>query len=416
MVLAAIVAACFVAWGLLGGRLARANISGPMAFVAAGVVVGLLPDGIVQVSVHSESLKLLAEVALAVVLFGDAAGVPLRTLEHDAGVPARLLLIGLPLTMAAGTLAAHLLLPGLSWWVCGVIGTAVSPTDAALGAAIVEDRRVPSRVRRILNVESGLNDGIATPFVTMCIVGAVAGTALEISSDGRALVDLAGGVLLGAAIGVVAGKLVGLALRHRLVDRAMLPVGIAAASLFAYFATVAIGANGFVAAFVAGLAFGASRPRLAPAADAEAEADEDDLHFAHRSGELLALTVWFLFGALATSPLRDVTWREAVFAVLALTVVRMVPVAISLVGARFDRSTVAIIGWFGPRGLASVVFGILAFDALPQSDSSRVLTAIGATVLLSVVAHGMSAAPLAARFGASHPEPAGAQPQEAGAE
>ena len=398
MVLAAIVAACFVAWGLVGGRLQRANVSGPMAFAAAGIGVGLLPDHVVEVSVHSESLKLLAEVALAVVLFGDAAGVPVRKLEHDAGVPARLLLIGLPLTMALGTLTAHLLLPGLSWWICGVIGTAVSPTDAALGAAIVEDERVPVRIRRILNVESGLNDGIATPFVTMCIVGAVAGTALEISSDGRAMVDLSIGVLLGVAVGALAGRAVGLALRHGLGDPAMLPVGIASVSLVAYFTTVAIGANGFVAAFVAGLAFGAASPKVA-----SGEGGDGDLHFAHRTGELLALTVWFLFGAAVTSPLRQGTWREAAFAVLALTLVRMVPVALSLIGSRFDRSTIAVIGWFGPRGLASVVFGILAFDALPSSDSARVLTAIGATVLLSVIAHGVTAAPVAARFGASHP-------------
>ena len=166
-------------WSVIAPRLERWNISGPMFFVAAGLLLSNEPIAFVDFGLQSETLRSLAEVTLAIVLFGDAAAVRVRELRRDRALPGRLLGLGLPLTMAAGTVAAKLLFPGLSWWVCAVIGTAVAPTDAALGAAIIEDKRVPGRIRRVLNVESGLNDGIVTPFVNFFLIAAVSGTSLE---------------------------------------------------------------------------------------------------------------------------------------------------------------------------------------------------------------------------------------------
>jgi NhaP-type Na+/H+ or K+/H+ antiporter len=384
-----------VLWGALAGRLERWNISGPIAFVAAGAAAAAVGAPEDVLSLDTEGLLTLTEITLAIVLFSDAAGVPWRRLEHDAILPGRLLFIGLPLTIAAGTLGAHLLLPGLSWWVCAVIGAAVAPTDAALGAAIVDDERVPRRIRRALNVESGLNDGIATPFVSFFLVAAVAGTAYEIESDAAALVALAGGAVAGIGIGWLSAKLAAAAIRRRWADADLAPVGTAAVAVLAYAAADTASLNGFVAAFVAGLTFGAVLPR---------EHVKPLMEFAHDAGAGLALFVWLLFGVLIGSPLADMTWRELAFALLALTALRMVPVALALVGTGLDRATVAVMGWFGPRGLASVVFALLALETLAPDDADRALTAIGATVLASVVLHGVTAAPIAARFGATHPE------------
>jgi NhaP-type Na+/H+ or K+/H+ antiporter len=362
-----------------------------MFFVVAGLLLANGPTGIAEVELGSTGVRDIAEIALALVLFGDAAQVRVRDLRRDSGPPARLLLIGLPITMVLGTLAAKWVLPDLSWWVCAVVGTAVAPTDAALGAAIVEDERVPVRVRRILNVESGLNDGIATPFVKFALVAAVVGTSLETDSEGGALVELLLGAVGGVAIGAVAGWLLVRARAAGWGTATAHSVAVAAVAVGAFAAMDQLGGNGFIAAFVAGLAYGAVT-RAAPDAA---------LHFTHELGGVLSMLVWFLFGAVMLPVLRDAGWREAVFALLALTVVRMAPVALSLVGAGFDRSTVAVIGWFGPRGLASVVFALLAVEALAPDDALRVVAAVTATVVASVVLHGASAAPVGKRYGAS---------------
>jgi NhaP-type Na+/H+ or K+/H+ antiporter len=389
------VAAALVLWTMVAERFERWNISAPMLFVAAGLLLANWPLDLVDVHLGSSMGRELAELTLAVVLFGDAARVRLRELEADAVLPSRLLLIGLPLTIALGTLVAHLLLPGLSWWVCAVIGAAVAPTDAALGAPIIDDVRVPSRIRRVLNVESGLNDGIATPFVNIFLVAAVAGTALETESDVHAFIELGLGVVFGVLIGAGGGWLIGRARASGWGGQEYRHVGVAALALLSYAVAVHSSGNGFVAAFVAGLAYGAVTKK---------EDRAESLTFTHDSAELLSLVVWFLFGAVMVPLLTDIGWRELVFAGLALTVVRMAPVALALIGSRLDRSTVLVIGWFGPRGLASVVFALLAVDGLFPAEGERVLLVITTTVVASVVLHGLSAAPVAGRYGASHNE------------
>lgn len=194
-------AGSMILWALWSDRLMRWNISAPMWFVAVGFLLANRPGGI-DIEIGSQGLRELAELTLALVLFSDAARVNIWALRRDAGLPIRLLVFGLPLTITLATLLAHLVFPSLGWWVCAVIGAAVAPTDAALGAAIIEDERVPERIRRLLNVESGLNDGIATPFVKFFLVMAVVGTALETESEGGALQELAVGAAAGAAIGL----------------------------------------------------------------------------------------------------------------------------------------------------------------------------------------------------------------------
>jgi NhaP-type Na+/H+ or K+/H+ antiporter len=387
-----VIAAVVVGWGLLSARLERFDVSAPLLFVVMGLVLANEPISAVHVNIHSETLRSIAEITLALLLFSDAARVNVRELRRDAAVPARLLFIGLPLTIGLGMLVAVLLFPSLDVWAAATIAACVAPTDAALGAQVVEDRHVPVRIRRVLGVESGLNDGIATPFVTFFVAGAVGDLVTHATTSlASAVGDLAIGTTVGLVGGLGAGWLLGAARRHGWSNPAARGIVGVALALLAYSSAVELGGNGFIAAFVGGLALGTVLPE---------REQEDALSFDAQTGELLSFVVWFLFGAVLVSALSDTTWQTAVFVVLALTAVRMVPVALSLVGSRLDRTTVAFIGWFGPRGLASVVFGILAFDSLNDHEGGVVTAAVTLTVLASVLAHGVTARPLSRRYGA----------------
>ena len=397
----AVVSACVVVWGLVSARLERWNVSAPIAFVVLGLVVTHGPVTLIHFSLHSSTIRSVAEIALALVLFADASRVNARaSCGPTWRCPLRLLGIGLPLTIGAGAALAAGLFSGAGLWVAAAIGAIVAPTDAALGASIMEDERVPAGVRRVLNVESGLNDGIATPFVNLFLAGAATAEAVHgASSAATAVLDLLGGAAIGVGVGLVGAVLLAQARKHHWSAPGFQPLAVLALALFAYSSSVLAGTNGFVAAFVAGMAFGTVFPRH----------DDELLEFSQESGTLMSLLVWFLFGAVMLVPgLEDATWRDVIFAVLALTAVRMVPVAVALAGSGLDRATVAFVGWFGPRGLASVVFGLIAVDTLAPADAKVVLAAVTVTVALSVLLHGVTASPFAARYGAVaarlHPE------------
>jgi NhaP-type Na+/H+ or K+/H+ antiporter len=334
------------------------------------------------------------------VLFSDAARVRLPDIRNDLGCYVRLLGIGLPLTVAFGWVLAFWLVPGLDMWLALLVGAALAPTDAALGVPVVTNRLVPSRVRRLITVESGLNDGIATPLVVLAIAGAasVEGHA-EAPGLGEALVELALGVVVGVAVGFVGGGLLRWARRRGWSAEEFTGIAVLALALGSYAGAIAVGGNGFVAAFCGGLAFGAAAGRRGPA----------EVVFLEQASGLVSLLVWIVFGVIAVPiVLNGVDLTTVLYAVLSLTLVRMLPVALVLVGADLDRKTVLFIGWFGPRGLASLVFALLAVEELgPRADPAVVAIAI--TVFLSVLAHGLSAAPLAARYGravgAPEPEP-----------
>ncbi|HEX3334649.1 MAG TPA: cation:proton antiporter [Acidimicrobiales bacterium] len=395
----AVVAACLVGWGLVSARLERWQVTAPIAFVLLGLVLTHGPFTLVHLQLHSSTIRSLAEITLAVVLFSDASRVNARTLAADVAVPARLLGIALPLTIGAGAAVAAGLFSSGGLWVAALVGAIVAPTDAALGATVISDERVPARVRRVLNVESGLNDGIATPFVNLFLAGALASEAISGGGAAQAAVELLGGAALGAGVGVVGAALLALAARAGWSAPGFRPLAVLGLAVLAYGVALVAGTNGFVAAFVAGLAFGTVLGR----------ARKDILAFTEEAGTLLSLLVWFAFGAVMLVPgLEAADWRDIVFALLALTVVRMVPVGLALIGSGLDRATVAFVGWFGPRGLASVVFALIAVDALAPADAHLVLGAVVVTVALSVLAHGVSASPLARLYGAHakglHPE------------
>jgi len=393
-----VVAACLVVWGLVSARLERWQVTAPIAFVLLGLGATHGPLAVVHLQLHSSTIRSVAEITLALVLFADASRVNARALAADAGIPARLLGIGLPLTIGAGAALAAGLFASSGIWVAATIGAIVAPTDAALGSAIMSDERVPARVRRVLNVESGLNDGIATPFVNLFLAGALATERISGGGVGKAAIDLVGGATLGAGIGVAGALLLVLATRSGWSAPGFRPLAVLALAVLAYATALVAHTNGFVAAFVAGLGYGTV-----------IGAREDQLFFTEEAGTLLSLLVWFSFGAVMLVPgLQAAGWRDLVFATCALSVVRMVPIALALVGSGLDGATVAFVGWFGPRGLASVVFGLIAIDSLAPAEAQVVLGAVVVTVALSVLAHGVSASPLARRYGARargwHPE------------
>ncbi len=397
----AIAATCIVLWSVFSNRLARFYVSAPIAFVVMGLVVTHGPLALIHFSPHAESVKSLAEVTLALVLFTDASRVNLRELRSDLGLPLRLLGIGLPLAIGFGTAAAFGIIPGVSLWVAATIGAIVAPTDAALGASIMEDPRIPNRMRRLLNVESGLNDGITTPFVNLFLAGAVTTELAHATTVWSAAGELLVGAGAGVGVGLIGGWMLTQANARGWSAPAFRSLAALGLALGAYSIAIEVHGNGFVAAFMAGVAFGSVvRHDL-----------EQLVDFAEQAGGLLSLLVWLIFGAAMLVPGFDhATWSDFLFAVVALTVVRMVPVALALVGTGLDRFTVGFVGWFGPRGLASVVFGLIAYDTLDPADAGRVLSVVTVTVALSVLAHGLSASPLAARYGAfsatlAHHEP-----------
>lgn len=391
---AAVAIGAIVAWLLVSGRAERANVSSAFALVAAGVVLANGPLALIHVELHAHSVRLLAEIALAVVLFGDASRVDLRQLRHDVGVPVRLLAIGLPLTIAVGIATAVLVVPGTGVWVAATIAAIVAPTDAALGAPILVDRRVPRRIRRALNVESGLNDGLVTPVVLFAIAAVAGEEGLRpVASLLDAVVELAVGVGAGVAVGVVGGRLATASRTQGWSTSGTRAFAALSLPVAAYAGAAVFSGNGFIAAFVAGTAYASSAPWLAE--------EETDLALTESIADLLGFAVWFIVGLSATSFLERLGWRELLFAVLALTVLRMGPVWLCLLGTGLRPRSVAFIGWFGPRGLASVVFALLALEQLEGDQRlDTVLTVIATTVVLSVVLHGVTAEPLARAYGA----------------
>jgi NhaP-type Na+/H+ or K+/H+ antiporter len=383
-----VIALAIFLWGVVSARWERADLSAPMVFTAIGAA--LAAGGLVHPSAAVETLKPLVEVTLVWVLFSDAARVPVHDLRADAGRYLRLLAVGLPLTVVAGWGLASWMLPGIGGWLALLVGTALAPTDAALGVAVVTNPAVPARVRRLLSVEGGLNDGIVTPVVMVALAGAASAEGLaESPGIAGALLELAIGTGVGVAVGGSGGALLRWARRRGWVAEEFAGIAVLALALAAYAAAIALAGNGFVAAFCGGLAFGAAAGRRGPA----------ELVFTEQTGSLVSLLVWLGFGAIAASVVVDhMDWTTVGYAVLSLTVVRMVPVALALIGAGLDRNAVLFMGWFGPRGLASLLFALLTLEELGNAADPAVAV-IAVTVVLSVVAHGVTAGPLAARYG-----------------
>ena len=392
-VAAAVFAALVLGFAVTARWLSRVYVTAPITFVAAGAVISAVTPS--MAADVTEFVKVLAEVTLALILFHDAAQVRPRQIEADRGSILRLLLVGLPLTVLIGFLAARVVFPAMPVMIALLLAAALSPTDAGLGAATVLNPVVPVRVRRTLNVESGLNDGLVTPVVLFAIAAAAGEEGLSAgASVVRGLFDLGVGAALGAVVGAGGGLLLGWSRRRGLSTPSTRSLGVLVLPVLAYCLVALVSGNSFVAAFVAGTAFTAAAPWV----DEEVSA----LDRTEGLSELLGFAVWLIFGLAVFPLIRDhIGWRELLFALLSLTAFRMIPVAVALIGSGLRIPSVAFIGWFGPRGLASVVFALLAIEDLEVDDSLRTaVSTIALTVLLSVVLHGVTADLFATRYGA----------------
>lgn len=388
------------AYSVLSGLLDRRGVTSAMAFVLIGLAVGSAGTGWLDVPLESAAAEHAAELALAFLLFTDSARIDLLSLRRSLAWPSRLLLVGLPLTMVLGLAAGWLLFPGIPLASAFVLATMLCSTDAALGQRVVEDPAVPARVRQALDVESGLNDGLAVPFFLVAVDLAMA--TLHGGIGSAVLSNIASqigwGLVAGVGVGAAGGLLLRVADQRRWIQSQWRQLCVLAVATAAFAAADTLGGSGFIAAFVGGIAYGVASRQSGLRAT----------YLAEEVGSILAAVTWMGFGALAVSEVwSDITWQVVVYAVLSLTVVRMVPVALALAGSGARWPTVVFMGWFGPRGLASVVFGLLALEAgVPDLDP--LLTTVVVTVGLSVFLHGLSATPLVGayqRWYAGHPAP-----------
>jgi NhaP-type Na+/H+ or K+/H+ antiporter len=334
----------------------------------------------------------IAELTLILVLFSDAARINLTQLRRDHNLPLRMLLIGLPLTMAGGAWVALMLFPQLDFWEAVLLAALLAPTDAALGQSVVSAKAVPVRIRQAINVESGLNDGIALPAVLL--FAALASAQQESAQAGEwlsfALFQVTLGPLVGALVGFAGARLLDSAAQRGWTDTAFQGIGILSLAIFAYAVAELAGGNGFIAAFVGGLVLGATVRHPCTFL----------FEFMEAEGQLLMLMTFLVFGAaLLPEGLEHFTGTTFVYAVLSLTVIRMLPVAISLMGTGLRLPSVLFLGWFGPRGLASILFVLLILEKVELAHRTELLSITVITVALSALLHGLTAAPLAKLYG-----------------
>ena len=387
----AFVALSLIAVAAISKRLSGSPITPAMVFVSIGILIG--PEVLDEVDIESTSstARALAEATLALVLFSDASRIDLRALRREITVPLRLLGIGLPLTIALGALAAGLIFGELTFWEAAIVGVILAPTDAALGQAVVTEPRVPGRIRQSLNVESGLNDGICVPLLFAAVAAADVESHISEGRTGMTLLaeEVGYGVVGGVAAALLIGAVVIYAGRRDLIEGSWRPVIPAAGVALAYGTASALDGSGFIAAFVAGLVFRAVIRR-----------DPEDINrFTEEVGSVLNGVTFLIFGAILLGPaLGELSWDLALYALLSLTVVRMLPVAIAMLGSHPRLPTLGFLGWFGPRGLASIVFAVIVIEESQLPHEHLIVLAIYLTVGLSVFAHGLSAAPLADRY------------------
>jgi sodium/hydrogen antiporter len=385
MVTIAIFVVVVFLYSLVSRRLEHTVITAPIVFTSAGMLLILAISGLHEVNIKRDTFLELAEIGLVMLLFADATRINLHTLQSRERLPLRLLSIGMLLTILLGAIAAHLIFPQLSIWEAGILAAILAPTDAGLGQVIVHSPRVPLRIRQALDVEAGLNDGLSVPFLMFFIAVSQIGT----EGAGRVLLNYIGeqlgmGALVGFAIGLAGGWLLDKSLRKGWMAESVQQLGLVTLPILSVLACEPVGGSMFIAAYVAGLAVQVGFR----------DASSHSVEFTEGWGQLFDYFVFFLFGLLVALAFERFNPTHALYAILSLTVVRMIPVAVAVIGTHLSAATVLFMGWFGPRGLASIVLGLVFLEKethLPGEETIKL--AVMATVMLSIFAHGFSALP-----------------------
>ncbi len=386
----ALIALLILVYSIFAEKIEKYPISGPIIFLVVGLVAGPLGLNLLGGGVENAGYKFLAELALALVLFTDASKTDFKVLRTNIKLPARLLLIGLPLTIIFGIVTGMFFFPELTWIELGLLATVLAPTDAALGEPVINNKAVPARIRSTLNVESGLNDGIAVPIVLLLLALYTAQNSEVTNTDAFLLFlkEIGIGALVGLVIAYGASRLIKISLERHWLDESWRPTLMITMAISSFALAQSIHGSGFIAAYIGGLLFGKlchiEKVQFQKAADG--------------TGKILSLLVWVIFGAIVISEnISYFTWEILIYSFLSLTVIRMVPVMLSLFKSGLSLHESLFTAWFGPRGLASIVFIIIVIDVNIEHVATFALTGV-CTIFLSVLAHGFTASPMANSF------------------
>lgn len=385
--------ALILLFGLFSKAAEKTMVTAPMVFVTAGIVLSFFLTEEVKQNVQAPWVKLVAELTLILVLFVDSSTLDLQALMKDRHLPIRLLLIGLPITMIVGILLAIGFYPDENIWLLALMALILSPTDAALGLAVVTSERVPLRIRQAINVESGLNDGFALPPILICLA-VLSGEAGDRNWGLFTVEQFVFGPLVGGLVGWIGGKLLEESAKRSWMNETFQRLASLSIAVLAYAGAEMIHGNGFIAAFFAGMFLGTTRKIY-----------RERIHgFGEAFGQVLVLFVFLLTGAILVPlswPHWD--WTALAYAALSLTLIRMIPVALSLLGAGLDKGTILFLGWFGPRGIASILYLLMAVLQIGTEGHRQIFSVITLTVLLSIFLHGMSAVPFSRMFPEENP-------------
>jgi NhaP-type Na+/H+ or K+/H+ antiporter len=373
-------------FGLFSRKIAGTVVTAQMIFLAAGMLLGPIGLNLISLSPKSGLVLGIIKVALVLTFFSDASLIGLHSLFLKERLSGRLLFLGLPLTICLGAALAASLFADITLIEAVLIGVILAPTDASLAQKVVEERKVPTLVRKGLIIESGLNDGAVMPlFIFVIALEAVdelnkpLGTFLTI-----ALEQIGFGILVGIVIGLVGGWLFSRAFLSGSMSEIYYRTGFVTLALISWIVAEEMGGSGFVAAFVAGLAIRTTCRKVT----------DEEVILPKAEGNTLSLAVLFTMGVMSVEYLHLVDLKIFAYAVLSLTVVRMLPVVISLIGSHLDIRTGLFIGWFGPRGLASIVLMLIAIEKLEGIKVSGTIgMAVITTVIISVFVHGITSGP-----------------------
>ena len=374
-------------YSVIAGRVERSVITGPIVFVVVGFLIGPFGTGWIQPDLGNADLRLLADLTLALILFIDAAGADLKVLKQHIRLPSRMLLVGLPGVIALGTFCAWLVFDGLTLVEAAILATMLAATDAALGKGVVTNKAVPARVREGLNSESGLNDGLCVPVLLLFIAIAehggegIGGSILALKLVAR---EVGIGLVVGLGMTFVGVSLLRTCRARGWITQIWMQIPVVTLAVGCFALAQALHGSGYIAAFTGGLLFGV----LAK------EQTHDLVLAAEGTGELLALTTWLVMGTAVLGQQFDkFNFEVVLYAVLSLTVVRVLPVFAALTGTGERTDSKLFLAWFGPRGLASIVFAIIVLNTeVEHRDLMAVI--VVCTVFLSVFAHGLTARPL----------------------
>ena len=379
------IALVILGYGHLSKILNRFNVSGPMIFTIVGFLLSPLAFGTEKIDLSGKLVQIIAEITLIILLFSDASALNLKKLKKEWELPARLLIIGLPITIIFTSYVAKSFFPEESTIYLLLLALVLAPTDAALGKAVVSYKKIPENIRSTINVESGLNDGIVFPVLITVVVIIMSGSTGE-GWMGYVITQISLGSLIGGIVGFAGAKFSTWIINRKWMEEHyenLVPIALA---IFSYYLAEHFGGNGFIAAFFSGLFLGNYSEELRGNVE----------NFAESEGELLIMICFLVFGIsiLPTFiPFMDLS--VLIFSILSLTILRMVPVALSLLG-KSNISTMLFIGWFGPRGIASILYMLIISNMLGSVEGhERIFAVMALTVLLSVFLHGLSAKPFA---------------------